>query len=247
MDEVVESRKRLPEAIANELQDEILGLAVGAKLPTENELAARFQVSRTVVREATRYLVQRGLVAVSPGRGMTVAEFDGRMIADQYALLLRNSQGSFVQLLEVRLVLEVEMAALAAARRSDDQLRAMTEINERLEASVSAKPDFLKADLGFHELVAEASGNPFFALIVRPINGFLGDAYAAGPGYPSEATQTIAEHIEIADAIAAGDPARARYATEHHLRRVVRNRTRFLAAEQAAADSAAENAAQSDN
>lgn len=231
MDDAAHTRKRLPEAIANELQNEILGLAVGAKLPTENELASRFEVSRTVVREATRYLVQRGLVAVSPGRGMTVAEFDGRMIAEQYALLLRHSQGSFVQLLEIRLVLEVEMAALAAARRTDQQLQEMIDTNDRLEKAVHAKPDFLLADLGFHELVAQASGNPFFALIVQPINRFLSEEYAAGPGYPSEATQTIAEHIEIADAIAAGDPNRARFSTEHHLRRVVRNRARFLAAE----------------
>lgn len=229
MDEAVGARTRLPETIANELQDEILTLSVGAKLPTENELATRFGVSRTVVREATRYLVQRGLVAVSPGRGMTVAEFDGRMIADQYGLLLRHSRGSFVQLLELRLVLEVEMAALAAARRSPEQVAALIATNDRLANAVDAKPDFLAADLGFHELMAEASGNPFFALLVRPINGFLADAYTEGPGYPSEATQTIAEHIEIADAIASGDPARARFATESHLRRVVRNRSRFLA------------------
>lgn len=230
MDEAVGVRKRLPEAIANELQDEILALSVGSKLPTENELAARFGVSRTVVREATRYLVQRGLVAVSPGRGMTVAEPDGRMIADQYGLLLRHSRGSFVQLLELRLVLEVEMAALAAARRSPDQVASLMETNDRLEKAVDSKPEFLSADLGFHELMAEASGNPFFILVIRPINGFLADAYTRGPGYPSEATQTIAEHIEIADAIASGDPARARFAMESHLRRVVRNRSRFLAA-----------------
>lgn len=235
MDGAVGARKRLPEAIANELQDEILTRSVGSKLPTENELAARFGVSRTVVREATRYLVQRGLVAVSPGRGMTVAEFDGRMIAEQYGLLLRHCRGSFVQLLELRLVLEVEMAALAAARRSSDQVAALADTNDRLGKAVGSKPDFLRADLGFHEVMAEASGNPFFTLVIRPINGFLADAYTEGPGYPSEATQTIAEHIEIADAIASGDPAGARFATESHLRRVVRNRSRFLA-DGAAAD-----------
>jgi len=224
-------RKRLPEAIADALQEDIVDLAPGDRLPTETEIAARFDVSRTVVREAARLLVQRGLVAVSPGRGMTVAEFDGRFIADQYALLLRLSDGTFEQLLELRLVLEVEMAALAAARRSKEEVEQLHAVNERLERALDHKPEFLDADLHFHELVARASHNPFFGLVIRPINGFLKDAYAEGPGYPSEASQTIEEHVEIAEAIAAGDPARARFATENHLRRVVRNRSRFLAAE----------------
>ena len=229
------SRKRLPEAIADALQEDILGLSVGDRLPTEVEIAARFDVSRTVVREAAKLLVQRGLVAISPGRGMTVARFDGRFIADQYALLLRLSEGTFEQLLELRLVLEVEMAALAAARRSPVEVEQLHAVNERLESALDRKPDFLDADLEFHELVAQASRNPFFSLVIRPINGFLKDAYAEGPGYPSEASQTIEEHFEIAAAIEAGDPARARFATEKHLRRVVQNRSRFLAAERRSA------------
>ncbi len=93
MSETTRSKQRLSDVVAQTLQDEILGLAVGERLPTEAELAERFEVSRTVVREATRLLVQRGLVAVSPGRGMTVAAVDGSVIAEQYGLLLRLSEG----------------------------------------------------------------------------------------------------------------------------------------------------------
>jgi GntR family transcriptional repressor for pyruvate dehydrogenase complex len=224
-------RQRLPEALADTLQQEILGagLKLGDRLPTETELGERYNVSRTVVREAARLLVQRGLVTVTPGRGMTVAQVDGRLIAEQYGLLLRLSDGTFEQLLELRLVLEVEMAALAAARRSPDQLAAMRERNRQLVAARGSREEFLTADLAFHELMAEASHNPFFRLVIDPINGFLRDTYRSSSGYPSEAHHTIDEHNQIADAIAAGDPGGARYATERHLRRVIANRNKFVA------------------
>ncbi|MEU5848590.1 FadR/GntR family transcriptional regulator [Saccharopolyspora shandongensis] len=228
MTDALGSRKRLPEALADTLQEEILELAPSDRLPTEAELAERFDVSRTVVRETARLLVQRGLVTVKPGRGMAVAEFDGRLIADQYALLLRLSQGSFEQLQEIRLVLEVEMSVFAAARRTEQHLAAMREANQRLEKAVDASGEFLDADLAFHEIIAEASGNPFFSLMIRPVNGFLRDAYRKGTGYSFEACNTVQEHIEIAEAISAGDPSRARFATENHLRRIMRHSDRLL-------------------
>src|SRR3954447_14512152 len=103
MQDVAEPRRRLPEVVADALQQEILkaGLNAGDRLPTEPELAESYGVSRTVVREAARLLAQRGLVTVRPGRGMTVAEVDGRVIAEQYGLLMRLSDGTFAQLLEL--------------------------------------------------------------------------------------------------------------------------------------------------
>lgn len=228
MHEEAQSKKRLSETVADALQVEVLGLPVGEKMPTEAELADRFDVSRTVVREAARILVQRGLVTVSPGRGMTVAALDGSLIAEQYSLLLQLSEGSFEQLLEVRLVLEVEMSALAAARHTSKQVRSMRALNDKIRVANPGSEEFLDADLGFHEMIAEASGNPFFPLVIRPINKFLRETYSAGAGYPTEASHTVEEHLEIADAIAAGDPARTRFATENHLRRIVRNRGAFV-------------------
>src|SRR5689334_1752014 len=147
MVESASTKQRLSDAVAEALQRDILGMSVGERLPTEAELAERFDVSRTVIREATRLLVQRGLLSVRPGRGMTVAEVDGRVIADQYGLLLRLSEGSFEQLMELRLVLEVEMAALAAARRTDKQVEELGVLNERLRAAEPSSAEFLDADL----------------------------------------------------------------------------------------------------
>jgi len=238
-------RRRLSETLADTLQNEIVDLSPGDRLPTEAEVAARFDVSRTVVRETARLLVQRGLVTVKPGRGMTVAKFDGRLIADQYGLLLRRSEGSFEQLLELRLVLEVELAVFAAARRTEEHLAAMDEANRELAEALGesdarlGEPDaraaFLDADLRFHEVLARAAENPFFQLVIRPVNGFLRDTYRSGPGYPSEGGNTLREHREIAEAIASGDPSRARFAMENHLRRIARHSDRLLAGHDLAA------------
>jgi GntR family transcriptional regulator, transcriptional repressor for pyruvate dehydrogenase complex len=223
----IRTKQRLSDTVAQALQEDILGLTTGDRLPTEAELVERFGVSRTVVREATRLLVQRGLATVSPGRGMTVAAVDGSVIAEQYGLLLRLGGGSFEELMELRLVLEVEMAALAAARRTPAQLAELNRLNERLQAADPTGKEFLEADLTFHERIAEASGNPFFLLMMRPVNTFLADTYSTGAGYPSEAPRTVQEHLEIARAIEAGNPARARFAAEDHLRRIARHRSLF--------------------
>lgn len=220
----IRTKQRLSDTVAEALQEDILGLAAGDRLPTEAKLVERFGVSRTVIREATRLLVQRGLATVSPGRGMTVAAVDGSVIAEQYGLLLRLGGGSFEELMELRLVLEVEMAALAAARRTRAQLVELGRLNERLQAADPSSTEFLEADLTFHERIAEATGNPFFPLVMRPVNAFLANTYSTGAGYPSEAGNTVQEHLEIAYAIESGDPARARFAAENHLRRIIRNR-----------------------
>lgn len=224
-----ESRRRLSERIADQLQHDIVhqGLVPNHRLPTEVELMDRYGVSRTVVREAAKLLVQRGLVTVAPGRGMVVAEFDGAQIAEQFSLVMLASDGTFEQLLELRLALEVQIATAAAQHATDDQL-------DRLESSVSTGENlvrtsgavdseaYLDADMTFHETFAEASHNPFFLLVCRPINTFLRSHYRHREHYPSDPTRTLEEHREILEALRRGDTFGARQATEEHLWRLLR-------------------------
>jgi len=227
------SRKTLPEVIADRLQREILdsGARPNDRLSTEAELVARYGVSRTVVREAVRLLVQRGLVSVKPGRGMVVAEFDGKLLAEQFAVLMRASNGTFDQLLELRLAIEVQMAILAAKRQPEHLISAMQETIDRGEASVGDRERFLEADMDFHELLAESSGNPFFDLVSKPINQFMRSHYRNRESYPSDPLRTLEEHTEILNAIRRGDTFGARHATEEHLRRLMRARRNAAGAE----------------
>lgn len=224
-----DGRSRLSARIVDELQTEILrgGLVPNLRLPTEVELMERYSVSRTVVREAAKLLEQRGLVSVAPGRGMVVAEFDGTRIAEQFSILMLASDGTFGDLLELRLALELQVTTAAAVSATTDDL-------DRLAASISAgsaaiKDDgsvdteaFLDADMNFHELLARASGNPFFDLICRPINSFLRSYYQHRDGYPSNPLLTLREHEDILLNLRRGDTYATRKAAEEHLRRLLR-------------------------
>jgi len=217
------TRHRLSEDVAEAIENGLIadGPRAGDRLPTEPELARRYGVSRTVVREAGRILVERGLVDIRPGRGMVVAEFDGTSLARQYRLLLALKQGSFRQLMELRLALEVGMTEHAAARHTSADDR---RIRAALAAFASAGADqlaALEADLEFHAAVAAAADNPFFGHAVNPINDYLRHTYRASLGYLAAWEHTRAEHTAIAEAIFAGDREAAGRAARRHLERIV--------------------------
>ncbi|UOY03353.1 FadR/GntR family transcriptional regulator [Blastococcus sp. PRF04-17] len=215
-------RQRLSEDVAEQITRYVIahGLQPGDRLPTEPELVEQYEVSRTVVREAGRLLVERGLVDIRPGRGMVVADFDGSSIARQYGLLLELKQGSFRQLMEMRLVLEVGVAEYAAQRRTSKDL-------ERIQAALDSfattdeHDSSLEADLEFHTAIAHASHNPFFSHVVVPVNDYLRRAYQPSLGYEAARPQTLAEHEQIAQAIDSGDAARAGELMRRHLGRIL--------------------------
>ena len=187
---------------------------------TETALAETYGVSRQVVREAARLLEDRGLVTIRPGRGMTVAAPGVDTIVRRYRSLLRRDRASFVQLMQVRQMMEVDMTALAALNRTDDDLDrmrgALTQAREHLDDYTAC----LDADLTFHLAVAQATQNPFVLTFVQPINMALRDVYREPIGYLATQESTLREHGAIADAIARRDPDAARAAAAAHRARV---------------------------
>jgi DNA-binding FadR family transcriptional regulator len=215
-------RIRLSEQVALEIERRVVteGLRPGDQLPTEPQLVDQYDVSRAVIREAGRLLVERGLVDIRPGRGMVVADFDGAGIARQYALLLELEQASFTQLMEMRQTIEAGMTEYAALRRIPDD-------KQRIRAALSSFADAgsdhqaaLEADLAFHAAIAHASHNPFFIHIVNPVNDYLRGAYRTSLGYEAARSQTLAEHTAIAEAIFAGDAQEAGRCAREHLARI---------------------------
>src|SRR6266852_5540540 len=96
-------------------------LRSGDRLPTERELAEQFQASRTAVREAMKTLAQKGLVDMRPGRGTIVIDGTSQAMRHSWGLMMRVGQTSNSdELVEVREILEPEIAALAAARAAEE-------------------------------------------------------------------------------------------------------------------------------
>lgn len=214
---------RLPLWLADRIEEDLLRgeHVIDAQLPTEVALAETYGVSRQVVREAARLLEDRGLVNIRPGRGMTVAAPSVAAIVQRYRSVLRRDRVSFAQLMELRQMIELDMTALAARNRTDDDIARMRATLADARANLGDYEACLAADLAFHLAVAAATQNPFVMTFVEPINTVLRDMYSEPIGYLATQESTLQEHGAIADAIAAGDAEAARAAAAAHLARVV--------------------------
>ena len=197
-------------------------LAAGEKLPTEAEIMAEYGVSRTVVREAIGRLAAGGLVETRHGIGTFVVGIgDGAAfrVAPQQLETLRD----VIALLELRIGIETEAAALAAQRRTEPNLAAMRAALDAFGQAVEQGHDAVAADFQFHSEIARATQNDHFARLMGTLgSGVIPRARLANGEPPNEERlaylkRVNAEHESILDAIASGDPDAARAAMTAHL------------------------------
>jgi GntR family transcriptional repressor for pyruvate dehydrogenase complex len=147
--------------VASQLEAEVLSgvLEAGTKLPSERELALRLGVSRPLVREALRSLVERGLVEISPGRGTFVR---AASTADSVRALGSHYLRQKItprHLIEVRTIIEPAAARLAAERATDEEIAALGHAVEQIDSAASIL-DRARWDITLHTLVARMSHNP---------------------------------------------------------------------------------------
>ncbi|WP_411341358.1 FCD domain-containing protein [Sphingopyxis sp. J-6] len=193
-------------------------LKVGDTLPGEGSFAAEMGVSRPVMREAFGALAALRLVDVGNGRKPRVGAMDGSVMAASMGHAVNTAQVSLADVWEVRRTLELRTAEMAATNRSEEQARAILAAAHGLaiEGDEAART---AADTAFHQTIAAASGNPLFYQIVRSFEELMERAIPrAWQGRTTEAEreETLALHREVAEAIAAREPARARIAMERH-------------------------------
>src|SRR4051794_5481646 len=167
--------RRLADKVADLLLETIVarGLAPGERLPSERELGEQFGVSRTVVREAVRALAAKGVIDVRTGSGLRVAAVDGSNVSESMSLFLRGSSTlDYPKVHEVRAVLEVEVAGLAAVRATDDDVAQMRENCERMETDDDVEAAALH-DVEFHRAIARGTHNELYLLLLDSIGDAL--------------------------------------------------------------------------
>jgi GntR family transcriptional regulator, transcriptional repressor for pyruvate dehydrogenase complex len=212
---------RLSDKVADLLLETILarGLAPGERLPSERELGEQFGVSRTVIREAVRALAAKGVIDVRTGSGLRVAAVDSATVSESMSLFLRGSNTlDYPKVHEVRAMLEVEVAGLAADRATEADLEELRTISDRLEAAEDVEATSVH-DVEFHRAIARATHNELHLLLLDSIGDALIEIRRenlAGGSRPD----TIALHREILDRITARDPDGARRAMRAHLENV---------------------------
>jgi GntR family transcriptional repressor for pyruvate dehydrogenase complex len=208
---------RVREVVAH-LEQRILSgqLAPGDKVPAERDLSAALGVSRSVVREAIGRLASMGLVRSVHGSGTRVEAPNGRPITAGYQRLLRQGEFDLAHLAEVRLPLESAIAALAARHRGDDHLARLAAAQKALANARAGLDAHVRADLEFHAVLAEASGNPLFGIVLAPIQELLIESRRRTLGRHGSAL-AHGHHAAILAAVEARDAEAAARAMRAHL------------------------------
>lgn len=225
MNEVV---RRRPRSLAHDVVDALSGrirdgsLAPGEKLPTEAAIMEEFGVSRTVVREAISRLQAAGLVETRHGVGtFAVGMGDAttfRISPDQLGTLQ-----DVIAVLELRIAVETESAALAALRRTPENLETLRNALRAFNAAVEQGRDAVGPDFQFHLEIARATQNHHFADLMATLGGMMiprARLEPPGPLTPEREAylrRVNTEHENIVDAIARQDAEAARAAMRTHL------------------------------
>jgi GntR family transcriptional repressor for pyruvate dehydrogenase complex len=216
-------RGNLTEAVIGALSSRIDSGAYspGQKLPTEQQLCTEFGVSRTVVREAVASLRLGGRLYSRQGLGVFVADQDARKL--NFAIGRIDDIRSAMQILELRLGVELEAVALAAARRTPEGIADVTGAYDRL---ASLKTDDVEieaqADFAFHMAIARATGNPHFPQFLEAVGRDISFDLRLKHGQSTQSRDAYVkkisrEHGAILSAIIQGNAKAARTALRQHL------------------------------
>jgi GntR family transcriptional repressor for pyruvate dehydrogenase complex len=215
---------RLYEQIVQQVEDSILKgqLKPGDQLPAERDLAQRFGVSRTAVREAVKTLREKGLVEAYSGRGTFVTNGTSQAMRQSLDLMIRiNPQEGSSNLAELRFVLEPEIAALAVPRIEEQLLTTMREAVAVMDRNLSDPDAYVEADLDFHLALAEAAGNPLILSLLDSIVGLLREQRSRIFNVDGGPERGQYHHKRILAAIDNRDPEAARDAMRDHLKQVL--------------------------
>lgn len=211
---------RLSDKVAGQLLETISSgrYQPGDQLPSERDLARMFAVSRTVIREAVRSLVARGLVTSQSGSRLRVTAMSAENVSESMTLLV-NSVGSlnYGHVHEVRTVLELATVRLAAERRTPKDLSVLFEAVNGLDRIDLAPADAAIYDVAFHRGLAEATKNELFVVLLDSIADVLFDVRLRGLTRPSGITYAHRAHATILERVAAQDVDGARSAMRLHL------------------------------
>jgi GntR family transcriptional repressor for pyruvate dehydrogenase complex len=214
---------RLYEQIVQQIEESIVkgDLKTGDQLPAERDLAQRFGVSRTAVREAVKALREKGLVEAYSGRGTFITDGTRQAVRQSLDLMSRmGQQEGSRDLAEVRAILEPEIAALAALRIQEPELATMREAVAVMDKAGQDPDAYIEADLDFHLALAEGASNPLILSLIDSIVGLLREQRLRIFKVSGGPERGQAHHKKILEAIERHDAAKAREAMRSHLEQV---------------------------
>jgi GntR family transcriptional regulator, transcriptional repressor for pyruvate dehydrogenase complex len=193
-------------------------LQPGDKIPPEREFAQMLKISRASLRTGIGYLAAMGVMKVRHGVGTFVADGPPELGKSSFSLMGALHGFQPWQMFEARLILESNLAALAAERGKAEHHSALAEEVAEMYASVSQPLEYLIHDVRFHSTIAQASGNPILAALMETITSALYDERRKTVERSRDLRESAELHREIYRAIRTRKPADARKLMEQHLR-----------------------------
>lgn len=214
-------RKKIVNSLSDTAANQIINyiqenkLVPEDKLPTEYELATMLAVSRSTIREAFKILVSRNILESRQGAGTFISDKRGIPTDPLGLTFIGDSSSLALDLINVRLMFEPEIAALATINATKENLQAIEDACTATEAAINAESSYYPEDILFHKAIADASGNLVVQNLVPIIHSSIKQSIAA----TSDALrgQTLLQHRKITNCIKDGDFQGARYAMILHL------------------------------
>jgi len=193
-------------------------LQPGDKIPPEREFARSLEISRASLRTGIGYLAAMGVMKIRHGVGTFIA--DGPPQFSKSSLSLIGALHGFQswQMFEARMILECQLAALAAERGKEEHHTALAEEVGEMFAALNSPSDYLIHDLMFHRIISQASGNPIVAAVIETITSALYDARRRTVERSTDLRESAEMHRRIYKAIKARDVKEAYNLMEQHLR-----------------------------
>ena len=212
-------RRRLHEDIVQQFHSLIRQgvLQHGARLPSERLMAEQFRVSRSSVREAIRSLELQGLLVSKRGSGTFINTEDMDSVVALIASTLSSGRETLKEIFEVRHLLEPQIAAVAARRANEEEVRRLGEILEEQQEQIEARETGVDADTAFHFALASATHNSALVKVVSAVEDILRRSRDLSLQEPGRPQRSLASHRQILKSVRAGDAEAARQDMEHHL------------------------------
>lgn len=216
---------KLYEEIAAQMMEQIRSGALrpGDRLPPERTLAEEYGVSRTAIREALRSMEMMGCVESHVGEGTYIKTPSLQEIVDPFSMLIAQNGRMGGDLIEARLILETEIAALAARRRTDEQLSALEKTLAEMRRDIESGGMGIEADERFHEILVGAAGNEALSTMLNMCSGMLSRTRPLTQSIKGVPKMALKDHTAIFEAVRIQDERTARRLMRGHLNRALKN------------------------
>lgn len=213
------------DSIAEQLMEaiRIKQFAPGEKIPPERELTVILGVSRTALREAIKRLESIGLLSVRQGNGTYVndnADEKERAFRHEMNALFSIGDINIRDLVEARILLETKAVALAAERRSNEDLEHLEEIQGHMEQTLDNRGEFLRYDMDFHKYIIRISQNPVLLRFALSIEDLLLEQTIRSVMTNENLQDALQAHMDITKEIKAQNPQKAEETLKKHLEKI---------------------------